>query len=40
MTVKNNGVAIWKKQTDGSWKVALDIATPEAEPVAGGPKKK
>ncbi|MCU1307768.1 MAG: hypothetical protein JWN45_2463 [Acidobacteriaceae bacterium] len=31
VTQKNNGVAIWKKQADGSWKVAIDIATAEPE---------
>ncbi|MCU1286203.1 MAG: hypothetical protein JWO13_2553 [Acidobacteriales bacterium] len=34
MTVKNNGVAIWRKQSDGAWKVAYDIATPEPAPIA------
>jgi uncharacterized protein (TIGR02246 family) len=32
LTQKNNGVAIWRKQADGSWKVAIDIATAEPEP--------
>jgi uncharacterized protein (TIGR02246 family) len=38
VTQKNNGVAIWKKQADGSWKVAIDIATaePEAMPQKAG----
>jgi uncharacterized protein (TIGR02246 family) len=31
LTQKNNGVAIWKKQADGSWKVVIDIATAEPE---------
>lgn len=29
MTLKNNAVTIWKKQSDGSWKNVVDIATPE-----------
>jgi uncharacterized protein (TIGR02246 family) len=40
ITAKNNGVAIWKKQPDGSWKVAIDIATPEATPRPEAAKKK
>ncbi len=30
---KNNGLVVWKKQEDGQWKVAIDIATPSAPPV-------
>src|SRR5437868_547972 len=26
VTVKNNGFGVWKKQADGQWKVAVDIA--------------
>lgn len=29
MTLRNNAVTIWKKQSDGSWKNVVDIATPE-----------
>jgi uncharacterized protein (TIGR02246 family) len=29
VTDKNNALAIWKKQPDGSWKVAVDIFTTE-----------
>jgi uncharacterized protein (TIGR02246 family) len=39
ITAKNNGVAIWKKQSDGSWRVAIDIATPETMPSADAAKK-
>jgi uncharacterized protein (TIGR02246 family) len=28
VTAKNNGVVIWKKQPDGSWKAVVDISTP------------
>ena len=27
MTIKNKGVSIWRKQPDGTWKNAVDIAT-------------
>jgi uncharacterized protein (TIGR02246 family) len=30
VTVQNKAVSIWRKQTDGSWKNAVDISTPEA----------
>lgn len=29
VTLRNNAVTIWKKQSDGSWKNVVDIATPE-----------
>jgi uncharacterized protein (TIGR02246 family) len=28
ITTKNNGVVVWKKQSDGKWKAVIDIATP------------
>lgn len=28
-TISNKAVSIWRKQTDGSWKNAVDISTPE-----------
>ena len=36
-TVENTGVAIWKKQADGSWKCVVDIMSPAATPKSGGP---
>ena len=30
VTEENRGVAIWKKQVDGSWKVVLDMGSPSA----------
>lgn len=32
VTSKNNGLVVWKKQRDGQWKAAVDIATPSAPP--------
>jgi len=29
ITIKNNGVTIWKKQSDGSWKNVVDISSEE-----------
>ena len=29
ITIHSKGVTIWKKQSDGSWKNVVDIATPE-----------
>jgi ketosteroid isomerase-like protein len=29
VTLNNKGVTIWRKQSDGSWKNAVDISTPE-----------
>jgi uncharacterized protein (TIGR02246 family) len=28
MTLYSNGVTVWKKQTDGSWKNVVDVSTP------------
>ena len=28
MTMYSNGVTVWKKQTDGSWKNVVDVSTP------------
>ncbi len=30
VTQENRGVAIWRKQVDGSWKVVLDVGSPTA----------
>jgi uncharacterized protein (TIGR02246 family) len=30
VTEENRGVAIWKKQVDGSWRVVLDMGSPSA----------
>ncbi len=30
VNAKNNGLVVWKKQPDGQWKAAIDIATPSA----------
>ncbi len=30
---KNNGLVVWRKQKDGQWKAAVDIATPSAPPI-------
>ena len=27
ITIKNKAVSIWRKQTDGTWKNAVDIST-------------
>ncbi len=32
VTEENAGVAIWKKQPDGSWKCVLDVMSPSAIP--------
>ena len=29
-TINNKAVSIWRKQTDGTWKNAVDISTPDA----------
>jgi uncharacterized protein (TIGR02246 family) len=29
ITLKNKAVSIWRKQSDGSWKNAVDISTPD-----------
>jgi uncharacterized protein (TIGR02246 family) len=29
VTLKNKAVSIWRKQSDGSWKNAVDISTPD-----------
>lgn len=29
-TIHNKAVSIWRKQTDGTWKNAVDISTPDA----------
>jgi uncharacterized protein (TIGR02246 family) len=34
VTEENRGVAIWKKQPDGSWKCVLDVMSPAAPPNA------
>jgi uncharacterized protein (TIGR02246 family) len=34
ITEENRGVAIWKKQPDGSWKCVLDLMSPAAAPDA------
>jgi len=34
LTQENRGVAIWKKQPDGSWKCILDVMSPAAAPNA------
>jgi len=34
VTARNNGVVVWRKQPDGSWKAAIDIGTP-APPAQG-----
>ena len=40
VTVKNNGFGVWKKQADGQWKVAVDIATPQPQPVSANGSQK
>jgi uncharacterized protein (TIGR02246 family) len=30
ITINNKAVSIWRKQTDGNWKNAVDISTPDA----------
>jgi ketosteroid isomerase-like protein len=32
VTEENRGVAIWRKQPDGSWKCVLDVMSPAAPP--------
>lgn len=34
VTEENRGVAIWKKQSDGSWKCVMDVMSPAASPKA------
>jgi uncharacterized protein (TIGR02246 family) len=34
MTQENRGVAVWKKQPDGSWRCVLDVMSPSAPPSA------
>jgi uncharacterized protein (TIGR02246 family) len=37
VTEHTNGVVVWKKQTDGSWKAAIDIWNADAPPQSGKP---
>ncbi|HXQ25222.1 MAG TPA: SgcJ/EcaC family oxidoreductase [Candidatus Acidoferrales bacterium] len=38
VTEVNRGVAIWKKQPDGSWKCVMDVMSPAAALNAGAPR--